>query len=590
MPKESFSSLRRGNRPTAREINLAISSFDRRQKKVLGGLLLVGFLAFVGWLFEINNLYSVHIAIPGGSLTEGIIGTPRFINPLQATSDADRDLTALIYSGLMRVSDDGQLIPDLAEGYSLSDDGLTYTFTLKEKLLWPDGKPITTDDVMFTIIKAQDPALKSVKRANWEGVTIQKIDNRQIAFSLKKPYSAFLENTTLGILPKHLWGNIDNINFSLNELNTNGLGSGPYQISNIVRDSAGLPTAYELKAFQNFSLGAPKIQNLTIKFFSNEEDLLDALSRGEIGSAGTLPPESLKLFANHSINEAELPRIFSVFINQKENEALAKLSARKALNLAVNRQQIVDQVLQGHGQPILSPLFFIETEQTKTPTTANLEEAKKVLESAGWKKNEKTGIYEIKKTDSKGKTISGVTTLTFTLATADNPELIKVAEILQQNWQALGAQVEIAKFEPGDLNQNIIRPRRFEALLFGKVLGRQPDLFPFWHSSQRQDPGLNIAGYSDKASDSLLEDLNSTADQQKRQSLYEKLETRIMSDMPAIFLYSPYYLYLTPKTINGITLPLITTPAERFSSVHRWYIKTEKRLRFFADKKDIITK
>ncbi|MCH7975051.1 MAG: ABC transporter substrate-binding protein, partial [Bacteroidetes bacterium] len=116
-----------------------------------------------------------------------------------------RDLTALVYSGLLKATPDGGLVPDLAKSYTISNDGLNYTFVLRDDITFHDGEPITIDDILFTIEKTQDPTLKSPKRANWDGVAVTKINGQKIQFILRQPYAPFLENTTLGILPRHLW-------------------------------------------------------------------------------------------------------------------------------------------------------------------------------------------------------------------------------------------------------------------------------------------------------------------------------------------------------------------------------------------------
>ena len=155
-------------------------------------------------LENINKSYMVKIPMEGGSVSEGIIGTPRFINPILANSMVDKDLVSLIYSGLMRKNSDGKLIPDLAEKYEISKDGLTYTFTLKDNIYFQDEKPVTVDDVIFTINKIKDPIIKNSKKGNWDGVSIEKVNKKTIKFVLKQPYAFFLNNTTLGIMPAYL--------------------------------------------------------------------------------------------------------------------------------------------------------------------------------------------------------------------------------------------------------------------------------------------------------------------------------------------------------------------------------------------------
>jgi peptide/nickel transport system substrate-binding protein len=201
------------------------------------GLLVV---STVGLLFILEQSVVVPAPARGGSLQEGIIGSPRFINPVLALSDADRDLTALVYSGLMRATPEGSYAPDLASHFDLSEDGKVYTFYLRTEAIFHDGKPVTADDVVFTIQKTQDPALKSPMRANWDGVAVEAVDATTVRFTLKSPYAPFIENTTLGVLPKHLWGEVSDEEFPFSELNTSPVGSGPYRVRSVERSPGGI--------------------------------------------------------------------------------------------------------------------------------------------------------------------------------------------------------------------------------------------------------------------------------------------------------------------------------------------------------------
>ena len=216
-------------------INSVLSSFSRRERIVFFGLVVVLLLSTILILESINKSFMVEVPLRGGSTSLGIIGTPRFINPILANSLADESLTALIYSGLMRRSPDGTLIPDLAEKYEMSENGLIYTFTLKDNLYFQDEKIVTVDDVIFTISKIKDSIVKSSHKANWDGVSVEKVDEKTVRFTLKQPYASFLENTTLGIIERALW---DNSPIELNTANTSPIGSGPYMINTVNKKSS----------------------------------------------------------------------------------------------------------------------------------------------------------------------------------------------------------------------------------------------------------------------------------------------------------------------------------------------------------------
>lgn len=572
----------------AEDIAQAVRSFSLTQK--LLWILFLGIFLFSAFnvIRLANEKLLVEVPTYGGSFTEGMIGVPRFVNPVLATSDADRDVTALVYSGLLRLSSDGTLIPDLAEKYEISDDGLTYSFTLKDALTWHDGAPVTTDDIEFTILKVQDPSLKSPKLANWKGITVHVENEKVIHFRLKQPFAGFLENATIGIIPKHLWKGVDAEAFPFSTLNTKAIGSGPYKVSNIENDTSGIPKTITLESFKGFSLGRPKIENIVLRFYGNENDAVAALEQGEIEAEAALSPERILELKNSSlrIESTSLPRVFSVFFNQSQAQIFTSRAVREALDVALDKDALIEDVLKGHGVAVNGPIppgslgFTEDTPKDLTPEE-RIAAAEKLLTADGWKKNATTGIFEKVTLDPKTKKPLKTVPLAFSLSTGDADGLKGPGERVAETWKKLGVNVELRIFETSDLSQEIIRPRKYDALLFGEILGRDPDLFSFWHSSQRLDPGLNIALYTSIAADKLLTQIRSTADPAERIALYEKVEEEIQKDIPAVFLYSPEFLYVLPKKIKNSDMKSLVTNQERYSNIYEWYIATEKIWKLF---------
>ena len=560
-------------------IYCALRAFSFREKIVFLFLIALFAGAGLGILWEIDRSLAIEIPKSGGALKEGVIGNPRFINPLLSLSDADRDLTSLIYSGLMRTDGKGELIPDLAEKYEISGDGLSYSFTLKEGLIWPDKKPLTSDDIVFTINLAKNPILKSNQRASWEGVEIEKTDDKTVKFFLKRPYAPFMENTTLGILPKHIWEEIAPEQMTLTDFNIKPIGSGPYGIKNIIKDSTGIIQSYILEPNKKFALGKPYIENLTLKFYPSEKNLISAYETGEIDGAGGISPQSAIQMKRKTaeLKTLFLPRVFGVFFNQSNAPILANKEMRQALELAVDKEKIVNEVLQNFGAVLNYPLpagtiGSMESQEKNSLISheERLADAVSLLEKNKWTFNEEEKIFEKKVKNKQPLKIE------FSLATSNSPELVQTAELLKTMWQALGAKVNVKIFEIGDLNQNVIRPRKYDALLFGMILGRDPDPFAFWHSSQRNDPGLNIALYANISADKLLEEARTISDGKKREEKYAEFQKQIGKDVPAVFLYSPKYIYLVPKSLKGFDIDTITIPPERFSEIYKWHMETEK--------------
>lgn len=567
--------------PFFERLDTARNAFSKTERLLFGvfcALLAGSTLALVA---QANNFFLVEIPRRGGAFTEGIIGTPRFINPLLAASDADRDLTALVYTGLLKATPEGELVPDIAERYEISEDNRSYTFWIKPNATFHDGASVTADDILFTIQKAQDPLIKSVKRANWEGVVAEKLGEREVRLTLKRPYAPFLENMTMGILPKHLWKNIDAESFQFNPLNGAPVGAGPYRIVRVDENAARVPTAVTLAPFEKYTLGAPYIERVTLRFYGNETTLLDAFARREIESMGGISPSEAHTLEEKRVRaeKAPLPRVFGIFLNQNQSNVLADKAVRQALEKAIDKNELVQNVLSGYGTPIDGPIpernvAVSESAKADKEVTDRIAEARALLENTKWKLNTDTGIMEKK----DGKEMRA---LSFSLATAATPELKKAAEFAATAWRAIGAKVELKFFDISDLNQTVIRPRAYDALLFGEIVGRDLDLFAFWHSSQRNDPGLNIALYTNIKADRLLEEARTAQEKVKRDEALSAFAEELRKDAPAVFLYSPDFIYILPEKIKNLPIGRISVPHERFLNIHRAYINTEKVWPFF---------
>ncbi|MFA4975729.1 MAG: ABC transporter substrate-binding protein [Candidatus Paceibacterota bacterium] len=569
--------------PSKKELKKAISHFSKREYFVFISFVLVLCISTLFILESINKSFMIEIPMQGGTITEGIIGTPRFIDPALAFSDVDQDLVSLIYSGLMRKNSDGALILDLAQKYEVSKDNLTYTFTLKDNIFFHDKKPVTVDDLIFTINKIKDPITKSSKKRNWDGVTTKKIDEKTIKFILKQPYASFLENTTLGIMPAYLWNGSP---IELNDANINPIGSGPYKISKNNKQSSGLITSYNLTSFKEFALGKPYITNITLRFYSNEDDLISALERGEVDQISSITPQKAEILReeNYRIESSVLPRIFGLFFNQNQNQLFVNKNIISAINLAIDKNKIVNEVLSGYGIVIDNPIpsNIISYQKIEEKDGISQEEKTKkavsILEKDGWKKNE-SGFLEKTTTEKKKKTTIN---LEFSISTGNAPELAKTALLIKQNLENIGIRVNIKTFEIGNLNEGVIRPRKYDALLFGEIINHESDLFAFWHSSQRKDPGLNVAMYTNAKVDKILGDVSTTINEKEKINKYAQFENEIKKDMPAIFLYSPSFIYLVSKELDGFSMKNIITPGNRFLGSYLWYTKVDNVWKIFS--------
>ncbi|MCD6550247.1 peptidoglycan-binding protein [bacterium] len=652
--------------PTLKQWGKLFNVLSKNEKRLL---FLFAILAISSSTFLAHKFYINHSSIvptEGGFFIEGIVGQPALINPIYAPlNDVDRDLVEILFPSLMKYNQEGKIVKDLAKDLEIKENGKIYEFSIKDNVFWSDGEKVTVDDIIFTVKTVQNSDYRSPLRAEWLGIDVEKISEYKLRFKLQKASPVFLEATTLKILPKHIWQNISPEKFPLDTLhNLQPVGSGPYKVESIKKDpKTGFIESITLKKDENY-LTPSYIPEIQFKFFKTEKELLQAAKRGEIDSFSLSNFENIKevprIFSLHSYIS---PRYFAVFFNPQKAKILEDQNIRKALNLATDKEAIIEEVLSGYGKKIDSPLMP-EIYEFATPSVTynfDLKKAIELLEETGFKDydgdgfrekhikkepafqfkstlkvgSEGTEVQELQKCLAKdpevypeGKVTGyfgqktkqavikfqekyasdileplglssgtgrvGKSTrkklneicfpppeetipLTFSLVTVNQDQLIKVAQMLKEQWQKIGVNLEIKTVDLNTLETDFIKPRNYQSILFGEALRSIPDPFPFWHSSQKKDPGLNLAIYENKQADILLEKIRETSDSNIQKENLEKLQDILLEDAPAVFLYSPDYVYFTNNKIKGVQkIKFITDLSKRFLGINNWYITTKR--------------
>ena len=549
------------------------------ERWVLLGLLVIAIGAGTAFFTHIWIGLTHPVAHIGGTYREGALAQPRTINPIFAVRDIDRDLSRLIFSGLISYTPQGTPETDLAQRYEINPDGKVYTVTLHENLMWHDGYPLEADDVVFTVLLAQNALYKSPLRPNWQGVKVEEVDRRTLRFTLRSPYAPFIENLTIGIIPKHLWEGVTPEQIPLHQLALEPVGSGPYMFSKIAHANDGSIESYSLKRNPLYYREGPYIRDIEFTFFATEDALLGEWQKGRIhgfGPASQATLSTLDSYSSATAHALRIPRVFGLFFNQKKAAPLADHAVREAIARAIDKTRLAHEATLGGGVPLDSLLPFFDDEKVATDTPLypfDPEESRTLLETAGWKDADNDGVRE-KTVRQAGKNVT--TRLAFTLTTSDWPELLRSAELLRAMLGEIGIAITVEKKTFAELESAHIRPRNFEILLFGQVYGYEPDPFAFWHSSQSRDPGLNITHYTNAKSDRLLEEARTTNNAALRREKLANFAKILDTNMPAIALFSQLYLYVIPNTIQGAEFEKISLPADRFNHVERWYLDTKR--------------
>ncbi len=588
-----------------------------KKVKIFSIIFLLSFSLFIIGLFSV---FTKPTPGYGGQYTEGIVGYPRLINPIYIDKNpVDRDIAKLLYSGLVKY--DGEtIIPDLAEKWDISKDQKTYTFYLKKNINWPDGKKFTSKDVKFTFDLIKNRNYKSPLINTFGNIKIETPDEYTVKFILPKPLTPFLESLQTGILPEHIWSKITPESMILTDFNIKPVGLGPYIFEDLVKDKFGKIHSYTVKKNKNYHLGEPKIDKITFKFYPNFEEALQNLKINNIDGISSLPVQYKKDIDERdvNINKLQLPQYTAVFFNLTSNSPIKDKNVRKALAYATNKEQILKDAIDGNGSIIHGPIlpnypgFNPDIEKFEY----NPEKAMEILDENGWtlpKEEEgkekdtedKQALSEDKKSETNQTTSQTENTnsndenknedktdstnsenkyrknkkgdiLEISITTADIPELSNTAQILKEDWEKINVKVNLNIIDISTLQTKYISKRNYEILIFGEIVGVDPDPYPFWHSSQISTTGLNLSNFKNKEADKVLEDARKIADFQAKNDKYIHFQNILIMDIPAIFLYNPNYLYPVSKKVKTYDQKRIITPSDRFANIEKWYINTKR--------------
>jgi peptide/nickel transport system substrate-binding protein len=546
-------------------LNQIYYSLTKTERYVFWGAILIFLTSGIIWANLMLEAATVEIPVSSNKYREGIVGQPVNVNPIfGGLNDADRDLIELLFSDLITLS----------ESHKASGDGQTWNVILKSNLHWSDGRPLTSDDVIFTIDTIQSASSQSPLFMTWQGVVADRISEREIEFTLRSPYAFFLNNLKdLKIIPKHIFSVIPAENFHLSGFNLEPVGSGPYKFASSEKRKNGFITSYHLATNEYSPLEKPLIKEFEVKFYQDSAEIIRAFNTKKIDGFGGINPKNIEdLKLHHKIIGKLIPQYYAIFINKNTGNGLNNDNVLSALNLATNKERIIETVFSGKALTVNQPLlpFISGYDQSADPGNEfSLEEANEILEKDKWMMDEKIG--------TRSKTAGNRTEiLEFSIVVPQIPFLTETVEIIKSDWEQIGVKLNPIVLNPSDVANEVIKTRNYQMIIFGNVLKNNPDIFSFWHSSERFYPGLNLALYENKKVDNLLESIRKNLNAEVRKNELAELQKLIIEDQPAIFLYSPIYLYAGPKDFGGFEEVTISVPSDRFRNVHKWYLETEK--------------
>jgi peptide/nickel transport system substrate-binding protein len=529
--------------------------------------------ALVGQFRQLNRTFQSMQPVAGGTHSEGMLGTFTNANPLYAATLADTSVSRLVFSGLLTYDSSNDLIGDMAESWSVSEDNKVYTVVLRDGLKWHDNTPLTADDVVFTFRTAQNPDAKSPLFRSWNRIDITAKDARTVVFTLPSAFAPFPHSLTTGIIPKHILENTAVDDLRSAKFNTSQpVGSGPFTWGSVELVQSGEGEGEQrigLRSYDSYHEGKPQLDRFVVRTYLNKTRLLNDFRDSTINAmvgVDDIPADITTSESFISYNPTLTAQTMAFF--KTDSDILKDKTVRQALVRAVNVPQLVidfSEPVVGANSPLLKGQLGYDASITQLGH--NQTKAQELLDKANWK-------AAAGQTRSKaGKPLS------LRLVAQKTADSNDITAKLQQAWAAVGVEATVVLIEENEI-QATLRDRNYDILVYGISVGADPDVFPYWHSTQsdpRSGSRLNFSHYNSTTADSALEAGRSRQDSQLRSAKYKPFLQAWRDDAPALALYQPRFSYVTNTPVFGFDQQALNTGSDRFNSVHTWQIQQAMR-------------
>jgi peptide/nickel transport system substrate-binding protein len=526
-----------------------------------------------------NSPAATPTPIRGGAYTEALVGSLQRLNPLlDRYNQVDRDIDRLIFSGLVRFDARGVPQPDLAAAWGVSVDGTLYNVSMRKNAVWHDGKPVTADDVLFTIdlMRSGGEVVPVDLQEFWKGVEAVKLSDSDIQFRLPESFAPFLDYLTFGVLPNHLLGGKTLADILNDPFNLAPVGSGPYRFNRLIVENDTI-SGLALSAFKEFYQAPPYIDELVLRYYGDGPAALQAYRDGQVQGIGQVDREILPEVLSESglaLYTAREPKLALVLFNLNNPDVafLQDKQVRKALLAGINRQRIIDRVLQGQAiqadGPIL-PGTWAYYDGIK-PVEFDPEKAQALLKEAGFIfANEGDAVRSNQ--DKK---------LSFSLLYPDTPEHRAIAEAIQAGWSDLGVEVTLEALPYDQLVSERLVDRSYQAALIDLNLSRSPDPdpYPFWDQAQASGSGQNYAQWDNRMASEYLEQARIAVDLNERAKMYRNFQVVFQEELPALPLFYPVYSYAVTREVQDVRTGPFFDPSDRFSNIPEWNLANRPRV------------
>ncbi len=528
------------------------------------GLLIVGVALQMLWY---QQAYRTAAWKDGGTYAEAVQGPINTLNPLYATTPAEQSASKLLFSSLYTYDDTGSLSDDLATSMTIGQNGREYVVGIRDDVRWSDDVKLTAQDVVYTVGLMKSAEVRSVMytRGEWADVTAEALNEHTVKFTLSAPSASFPHALTFATLPRHILEDVSPGAIRQSAFSVSPVGSGPFTLRLLQTSTNGSHKIANLSASSKYYRGAPKLARFELHGYKDQEDMLRALQTGEVNAAAGTDAQKSDLPSSFKIKLYPVNSgVYALF--NSDSPVLKELKIRQALQAGTDTKDLRGAI--GYDVPDLHLPFVngqLEGQGIPAPVPLDVAKATGLLDQAGWK----LPAGQTTRQNSSGQPLQ------LNIVTVKDPTYEKVLERLAGQWRKLGIKVTTDIKDPSDPRQDFVQatlqPRNYDVLLQKLVIGADPDVFAYWHSSQASRVGFNFANYRNSTSDDALASARARTEQALRNQKYKAFAAQWLKDVPAIGLYQSVMQYVyRPSVQPEIKIGGVPSETDRYSDVRYW--------------------